>query len=227
MTAYSKDYHDYVFRDGQLVGKFEEMYRYSEAVPWHQDQQHDWIDVRLTVDLLKDLGTFEEIHDLGAGLGHYLALMRSHVGDKNCRGYGYDVSETACAKARMAFPELQFEVLDLMRESSYQLSKSRAGTVARRLFIIRGTLWYVYPKLKNVVKNIRSMMDERDKLLVVQNFPSLDSAFVGKEVIPDHTALIEHFSKLFIPLRHLWYEEKVKTDNDNWFVGLFTVRKFE
>ena len=29
MTGISKDYHDYVFRDGKLVGEFEAMYRHS------------------------------------------------------------------------------------------------------------------------------------------------------------------------------------------------------
>ena len=38
MTKFSKDYHDYVFKDGRLVGDFEKMYRHSAEVPWNQDK---------------------------------------------------------------------------------------------------------------------------------------------------------------------------------------------
>lgn len=50
--SHSTDYHDYVFRDGKLVGEFEDMYKNSSKVPWHQDEQANWIDVRLTREIL-------------------------------------------------------------------------------------------------------------------------------------------------------------------------------
>ncbi|MCB0782118.1 MAG: hypothetical protein KDC03_21740, partial [Flavobacteriales bacterium] len=34
----ASDYHDYVIRDGQFIGAFEEMYR-NVADPWHQSSQ--------------------------------------------------------------------------------------------------------------------------------------------------------------------------------------------
>ena len=120
MTAISKDYHDYVFLDGKLVGEFEAMYRNSEIVPWHQDQQDNWIDVRLTGELLRDIGPFDEIHDLGCGLGHYLSLMGERVGTGNCQCFGYDISETACIKAKQKFPYFQFMKLDLTAPSSHK-----------------------------------------------------------------------------------------------------------
>lgn len=39
-------------------------------------------------------------------------------------------------------------------------------------------------------------MTDGDKLLVVQNFPPLAGPFIGKDVIPNHHALIKHFSGL-------------------------------
>lgn len=106
MSEYSKDYHDYVFREGKLVGEFEAMYRNSEGIPWHQDEQESWVDVRLTSEMLRDVGSYDEIHDLGCGLGHYLAIMRSRIGSESCRCVGYDISETACAKAKQVWPIL-------------------------------------------------------------------------------------------------------------------------
>ena len=59
----STDYHDYVFRNGKLVGDFEGMYRNSSAIPWHQDEQNEWVDVRLLRAMMHDMPCFDEIVD--------------------------------------------------------------------------------------------------------------------------------------------------------------------
>ena len=125
----SKDYHDYVFRDGKLVGEFEEMYRHSATVPWHQDEQENWIDIRLTREMLKDLGSYDEIHDLGCGTGHYLELIKRDFLLPEGKGYGYDLSVTACNLARDLFPLREFAVLDLTADSKEQTARSRQQTV--------------------------------------------------------------------------------------------------
>lgn len=90
--------------------------------------------------------------------------------------------------------------------------------------MIRGTLWYVFPKLADVIDNIRTLMTGSDRLLVVQNFQPLENSFIGKDVIPNHLALIDHFSRLFALDRHLWYEDRFRSANDNWFIGLFSIK---
>ncbi len=114
----STDYHDYVFRKGKLVAEFEEMYRNSATVPWHQDEQEHWIDVRLTKEILQDMGRFDQIHDFGCGTGHYLDLMVKHSLATNGKSYGYDVSATACEKATGLFPHSSFSVLDLTQRTT-------------------------------------------------------------------------------------------------------------
>jgi SAM-dependent methyltransferase len=225
MIEYSKDYHDYVFRNGKLVGEFDAMYQHSEGVPWHQDEQEDWVDIRLTVEMLKDLGQFDEIHDLGCGLGYYLSLIRDSLGSKDCQAFGYDISPTACEKARTLFPAFSFNTLDLTAVAERPAARRRAQSAVRRLFLIRGTLWYVFPRLANVVNMIRSMMAEGDQLLVVQNFPPLENSFVGKDILPNHSALIQHFASCFLAVRHIWYQDTLKSANDNWFIGLFSPRQ--
>ncbi|MFL6601406.1 MAG: class I SAM-dependent methyltransferase [Steroidobacteraceae bacterium] len=222
MTEHSTDYHDYVFRDGALVGEFDAMYRHSEGVPWHQDEQRDWVDVRLTVEMLRGLGPFTHIHDLGCGLGYYLDLLRNALGSPDCRAFGYDISATACDKARKLFPGYTFSEMDLRLDRAAPAIPVRCADPG--LFVIRGTLWYVFPNLANVVNNIRRMMSGADVLLVVQNFPPLERSFIGKDVIPDAHALMRHFSTCFPPIRHIWYEDALGTSNDNWFIGLFSPR---
>ena len=113
----STDYHDFVFRDGELVGEFEEMYRNSSTIPWHQDEQAEWMDVLLTKNMLHDLGGFDEIHDFGCGTGHYLDLMAHEFLLPSGLSYGYDISPSACAQAAKIFPKSIFNVLDLTADS--------------------------------------------------------------------------------------------------------------
>ena len=114
----STDYHDYVFREGKLVAEFEEMYRNSATIPWRQDEQEHMIDVRLTKEILRGLGRFQEIHDFGCGTGHYLDLMARHSLAADGKRYGYDVSATACEKAANFFPNSNFSVLDLTQRTT-------------------------------------------------------------------------------------------------------------
>lgn len=221
----SGDYHDYVFRDGKLVGEFEEMYRNSAIVPWHQDEQADWIDVRLAREIIRDLdGEIGEIHDLGCGTGHYLDLIAEEFLSPGGMSFGYDISETACKKAAENFPGSRFSVLDLTKQTANSDPHIQIGGAPPcRLFMIRGTLWYLFPTLTIVIDNIRKMMMGNDKLLVVQNFPPLESQFIGKDVIPNHLSLIDHFSRGFIVDSHIWYEKRFGNTNDNWFIGIFSL----
>jgi len=67
-------------------------------------------------------------------------------------------------------------------------------------------------------------MSAGDRLLVVQNFPPLESGFIGKDTMPDHRSLIAHFSSSFQLERHIWYEDRLRSANDNWFIGLFKIK---
>ena len=126
----STDYHDYVFRDGKLVGEFEDMYRNSAATPWHQDEQANWMDVRLTGEMLRDLGRFDEIHDLGCGIGHYLDLIVKQCLVSGGKGYGYDISPMACEQAQNQFSHSKFIVLDLTeRTANSEQRKTTCETI--------------------------------------------------------------------------------------------------
>ena len=61
----SNDYHDFVFRDGKLVGEFEQMYQKSREVPWHQDKDIDRIDCRVALELLATRGPYGRIIEIG------------------------------------------------------------------------------------------------------------------------------------------------------------------
>jgi SAM-dependent methyltransferase len=217
----SKDYHDYVFKGGRLVGQFDSMYRHSSDVPWHQNDQSAWLDVRLGMELLREYGPFTRIHDFGCGLGYFLDLLGAAVGTRDCLLTGSDVSPTACAKASELFPRAKFNVQDLMTPSAPTQINAAENVHDKPLFSLRATLWYVFPEIENVVANIAAEMRRDDLLLVVQNFPPLNSDFIGKDVIPNPDSLVQWFGASFRSKRSIWIEDRESCGNDNWFVGLF------
>lgn len=214
----SDDYHDYVIKNGKLIGEFDQMYRKSGNIPWHQDEQENWLDIRLTIELLKEYGPFGQISDFGSGYGYLLKHIARYCGINDSALYGYDVSKTACVKGSSIFPDIVFHQFDLMGD--YTKDEKRREEKSNALFILRGTLWYVFPKINNVVRNINSIVNRGDYFLVSQNFPPLSSNFVGKDVIPNPQAIHDLFSSFFKPLKTIWLEDKISDGNDNWSITI-------
>jgi len=138
----SNDYHDFVIKNGKLIGEFEQMYQKSKDIPWHQDKQENWLDVRLTIELLKDLAPFDSLWDFGAGLGYFLEILRKYLGNSKCKIIGFDISKTACVKAKKLFPQnSNFFVIDLTSDAIPQelvfLKKERKKIVrlARNIMV--------------------------------------------------------------------------------------------
>ncbi len=110
----SNDYHDFVIKNGKLIGEFDQMYKQSNQIPWHQDEQGNWLDVRLCIELLREYDSFDYICDFGSGLGFFLDTLGKKCGKKDCKLIGYDVSDTCCKKGKTIFPTIDFYQLDLM-----------------------------------------------------------------------------------------------------------------
>ena len=135
---------------------------------------------------------------------------------------GLDISETACQLAQSKFSKYEFKTINLIKnDPEFSTTKNSDRT----LWAIRGTLWYLVEKLPLVVSNLSKLVKENDFLLVVQNFPPVESNFFGKNIMPDYHSLIDHFSNEFNLERHIWYTDYSKNTNDNWFIGLFTLKE--
>ena len=221
----SDDFHDYVIKDNKLIGEFEQMYKNAKNIPWDQHNQENWLDIRLTIELLKKQKPFDYILDFSSGLGYYLNTLGKNVGEDNCKLFGLDISETACKKAKKLFHGNDFKVFDLMQNPNIKKPLQLQNKYKNRLFSIRGTIWYVYPKIRNVVKNIAYYVCKNDTLLLSQNFPPLDSSFVGKNIISHPQELVNYFSVFFDVMKSIWFEDTLSRGNDNWFICLFKRKK--
>jgi len=167
--------------------------------------------------LIKEYGPFNLISDFGSGYGYFLNLIAQYCGTENHVLHAYDVSKTACKEGSLLFPNITFQQFDLMAEHPDRREEKEKDN---NLFMLRGTLWYVFPKINNVVRNISSIVHRGDNFLVSQNFPPLCSNFVGKDIIPEPQTILDLFCNFFRPLKTVWLEDKISDGNDNWFITI-------
>lgn len=185
----SNDYHDYVFKEGKFVGKFEEMYKNSIEIPWHQDQTAYALFSDVDIVILKKYH-FSNILDLGCGMGFFTNRCRKELHDDSGnkpKVTGVDVSSTAINKAKNMFPEVKFidgDICDLFIDEKFDL------------IICKEILWYLITKLDSILKKIKSLMKKGKYLYIPQSFPEC-LEFVGKDVISNPKQLLQVFKSHF------------------------------
>lgn len=88
-------YQDYAIKDGEFIGKFEEMYQKFDN-PWHQREVINESYSRLnTVLSLKRVGA-KRVLEAGCGLGIFTDYLSKALPDVQI--VGMDISETAVKK---------------------------------------------------------------------------------------------------------------------------------
>lgn len=182
--GHPEDYHDYVFKDGKLVGDFDNMYRHAKGIPWDQDERcHHWY-AEVGMLMLKEHAPYDSILEIGCGLGYIAAKLKGFAkGSVDA----FDVSPEAIRKARSLHAGIGFYV-DNVAKTSFRPHHQYD------LVVIRDVFWYVFPKMETVVGNINGCVKPRGSLYIAQSFPALDGPYVGKEVIPNPDALMKYFS---------------------------------
>lgn len=213
-----KDYHSYVFAEGKLIGKFEEMYKNSINIPWHQNEVNRFHDIKLSKIFLDYKAPYKSLIEVGCGYGYFLNEISSIVSiPKNA--IGIDISKTAISKARLLFPQFTFCQGDITKQNFKNKFRATADLV-----VIRGFFWYVYDKMDIVPKNIRDLVQNGGFLFIHQNFPPLDKAFVGKDVIPNPSALTAFFAPHFETILRNDFDIAEKNANDFWVSMLMRKR---
>lgn len=218
MDIDSDDYHDFVFAGGHLVGEFEQMYRKSREAPWRQDRVNEEPDVPLLEALVSVHAPYGTLLDVGCGLG-FLANRLSRYA---ARVFGIDISPTALEHLTERFPAIRAEVADLMKPLSPPFTDVRSFDAV----ICRGFFWYVFPALGQVVENLAALTTPGGHLVVHQNFPSLDAAFVGKEVLPTPEHLLQPFQSsgaFTLVARNRFTDASRAGGNDDW--STFVLRR--
>jgi len=136
-------YHDYVIKDGKLVGRFEEMYQACDD-PWHQSSvayNAGSISRHATILNIRKYG-IRSVVEFGCGLGYYTDMIHRATG---VRIRGVDIAPTAIARARRLWPHLEFAV------GRVQDSASHADVEA---VLLAEITWYVLDDFAAILETI-------------------------------------------------------------------------
>ena len=184
--VFPEDYHDYVFKDGRLVGDFDNMYRHAKGVPWDQDTRCDRWYAQVAMAMLAEEAPYDSILEIGCGLGYITAKLKVFTRGEDSPVHAFDLSTEAVRKASSLHPGISFYVDDIAAPSFRPRQQYH-------LVVVRDVFWYLVPKLQTVAANIRACIRPEGRLYIGQSFPRLDGPFVGKETIPTPEALLALF----------------------------------
>jgi SAM-dependent methyltransferase len=185
----SENYHDYVIKDGRLVGEFEQMYRKAKEIPWHQDEMATNLNVTIDIEILKHFHRklhFEKIADAGCGMGFVAERIRRDL--ENVKVSGFDISGTAIEKAGGLFPEIDFHCMNLAEDNPEKYRN------AFSLVFVKEVMWYVLDNLETFLHNLEMVSTEY--IYVSQTFPPCEK-FLGMDRFPDAYAMDDFLSEKY------------------------------
>jgi len=173
----SKDYHDYFIKDGEFIGRFEDMYQNVED-PWHIDRLGRRLDMDAALLLLTHAGRpFHRILDVGCGKGLFTSFLAERISG---RIHAFDVSKTAIESARQRYrnPRIDFFVFDA---NGMDRLPYRADSFD--LIVLAQTLWCILPNLKKVLDRFYLLLEKRGGLLISQHFLPPDRQQYGRDIL--------------------------------------------
>lgn len=147
MSKYQR-YQDYVIKDGQLIGEFDQMYKDYDD-PWEQTTREKFasekaIALNWCEKLNSNLPNPLKVIELGCGLG----LFTNKLAQNGLKVLGTDVSEVAIQKAKNQYQSCQFKTADILDFHVYDEFKPD-------IFIMAEITWYVLDKLDSFMNYLR------------------------------------------------------------------------
>ncbi len=139
-------YQDLVIKDGNFIGKFEEMYQKFDD-PWQQSKDGYFNDLsrKVVAHFIKQYQIKSSV-EFGCGLGKTMNFIQKET---NIDTLGIDISETSIKKAKENHPDMSFEVNNIENILDYSEYQS---------FFFSEITWYlledklldrVFEKMKN------------------------------------------------------------------------------
>ncbi len=173
-------YQDYVIRDGELVGEFEELYQDFEN-PWDQTNRERRASEKfVAIHLLQGLGV-NRVLELGSGLGQYAGALQA-------AGFtvrGLDVSPTAVRRAKATYPEVDFQVGDVLDFDKFREFDPDAVVMAE-------ITWLVLDQLPELLRFLRTEYAGRYLVHLLHTYgPGVQQ--YGREFFTDLDGILAYF----------------------------------
>ena len=178
----SDRYQDYVFKDGEFVGRFDEMYR-KFPDPWNCVADSTSLENEIFCTVLRSISPgVSTVLDVGCGLGTLTARISEAVEPSEV--YGIDVSQAAIEKAKQAYPGIHFSVHDLL-DDSWDSLPDRMD-----LITMAEVCWYIIPGIRRVFGKLHELLNHGGHLVVLQNFYRPEDQQYGGDVMQGPDELV-------------------------------------
>ncbi len=176
-------YQDYVIKDGQFVGRFEDMYRDCPD-PWHCTEQADSWKNHLLLGAVHSLRGVRDALDVGCGQGALTRRLRESCPLAHWRGC--DVSPTALEKAPAG---VEYFVHDLLTGPLPMADGSLD------LITMAEVMWYLLPRLEAILADFRRVLRPGGRLLILQYFLTPEEQGYGKEWVSEPSHLLAFLTR--------------------------------
>jgi ubiquinone/menaquinone biosynthesis C-methylase UbiE len=214
-------YQDYVIKDGQLVGRFEEMYK-DHQDPWHQSSREAFASEKAVgINLIQHLQRkmpLKKIVELGCGFGDYSA----RIAETGLLTHGLDISETAIAKARekhaamIASGRLNFSVA---RFEDFDYLQS----LKPDLIVMPEITWYVLDHLTAFIEFLKMKLPDTLLLHMLMTYDPGVQAY-GKEYFTNLEEILSFFNMKYLESGKV---NLVTGGSRTWFLGTYNDRYYD
>ena len=220
MKKPSNKYHDYIFKDGSLLGEFDEMYKNSKEVPWHQDETARQVFVDIDIAIINhfvETNKLSMVADVGCGLGYVAARLKDElkIDASNFLTIGFEVSGEAVSRAASLHPEIEFVKHDIIHDDI------SAWEGKFDLLYIKDLLWYVAESADDVFQKVENLLRKGGYLYVLQSVPDKDE-FVGSELFPGTLSIMKFLAERF----HTVYSSSTYENNTGRVIGDYNLDKY-
>jgi SAM-dependent methyltransferase len=187
--------------DGELKfkGDFEGFYK-SSIDPWGQTSQSEDKSMNLFYSksrsnlldkvkiILPTASKKDPLIEIGCGLGYVSNLIQTHL---NIKVIGLDISKTAITKAQQNFPDNQFILHDISKETKSFANPS--------IVILSNLLWYILEDIDCISKNVINLFDplNTNPYVIIQNAFFKENQKYGKSVCDGFEGAIKLFRTKF------------------------------
>jgi SAM-dependent methyltransferase len=187
-------YQDYVIKDGQLVGEFEQMYQDFDD-PWEQSTREEWASEKaVALHLIKKLRA-QKVIELGCGLGRFT----KKIADLGVEVIGVDVSETAIIKAKANYPNCNFIVGDILEFDIYRRYRPD-------IIVMAEITWYVLDQLDEFIQFMRSEFPDAYLIHLLTTYPEGVQKY-GREKFTDLKGIMSYFKAHYAEWGEISYPE--------------------
>ena len=198
MDKKSTDYHDYIFKDGSVLGLFDEMYTHSNETPWHQDKAATRVLIDIDLAILRHFLPRENTYsicDLGCGLGYVTNRIYSEFQEifSDLKVTGIDISKIAAKKAKDLHSNINFYHLDILKDDISIL------TTKFDLVYVKDVIWYISNDAEIFFDKATKLLNKNGLIYVMQSVPDKPK-FVGSDLFPTTLSIAEFLQNKFNPI---------------------------